>query len=107
MNAKSKHSLKALTEQRAKDTKKQDYKAQMDRVYKAFNKKPKTMLQASKEADVRRANICRYVAKWRKADKIGVAKYGICPVSKHRAGFYTTNRALFIKPKNKNKNGQW
>lgn len=101
MNAKSKHSLKAFNgaNDKAKDKQKKSFKGQLKRVYKAFTEKPKTMLQASKEADVRRANICRYVAKWRKADKIGVAKYGVCPVSKHRAGFYTTNPQLFIKPK--------
>jgi hypothetical protein len=102
MDAKSKHSLTAFNgaNYKAKDKQKKSFKGQMKRVYKAFSEKPKTMLEVSKETKVRRANICRYVAKWRKRDKIHVANYGVCPISKNKkVGFYTTDPQIFIKPK--------
>jgi len=64
--------------------------------YKAFNTEtPKTMLQVSIETGIMRANICRYVAMFRKQGKIQLLHKGICSISKHRAGFYTTNKDLF------------
>ena len=71
------------------------FQAQMKRVYLSLYKQPKTMLMVSVETGILRANICRYVAKWQKRNCIEVAKKGICPISKHRAGFYTTNPDLF------------
>jgi len=50
-----------------------------------------------------RANICRYVADWEKENRICIVRKGICPISKHRAGFYTTNPELFpsiVEPSN-------
>lgn len=71
------------------------FQAQMKRVFEALKKHPKTMLAVSVETGILRANICRYIAIWRKAGLVKVVKYGICPISKHRAGFYTTNQELF------------
>lgn len=71
------------------------FQAQMKRVFKAFEPEPKTMLQVSFETGILRANICRYVAKWRRQRKIQVARFGLCPITKHRAGFYTTNPDFF------------
>lgn len=71
------------------------FQAQMKRVFAAFHKHPKTMLVVSVETGILRANICRYVAEWKKENKIKLVKFGICPISKHRAGFYTTNQELF------------
>lgn len=83
-----------------KQGKDKHFKAQMKRVYKAFSETPKTMLQVSNETNVRRANICRYVGKWKKADKIGVAFLGVCPVSKKKGvQFLTTDPDLYLKPK--------
>ena len=81
------------------------FQAQMERVFKAFYKQPKTMLMVSIETDVLRANICRYVAEWEKENRICIVGKGICTISKHGAGFYTTNPELFpivepSKPKN-------
>lgn len=67
----------------------------MKRVFAALYKQPKTMLMVSVETGILRANICRYVAEWRKTRSIRFVKYGICPISKHRAGFYTTDPAMF------------
>lgn len=97
MNVRNKHSLNLSPLNECKDTQNQRFKAQMKRVFKAFSEKPKTMLQVSIETDVLRANICRYVAEWRKIDKIGVSFYGACPLSKHKAGFYTTDSTKFLK----------
>lgn len=71
--------------------------AQIKVVFDAFQKEPKTMLQVSTETNILRANICRYVAMFLKQDKIQHFKKGYCPISKHRAGFYTTNKELFVK----------
>ena len=71
------------------------FEAQMKIVFQAFYNSPKTMLMVSFETGILRANICRYVAEWRKYDKIAVAKRGLCPITRFPAGFYTTDPALF------------
>ena len=79
------------------------FQAQMERVFAALDRQPKTMLMVSIETGILRANICRYVAKWKKQNCIKVVRQGICPISKHRAGFYTTNPELFqpiVEPSN-------
>lgn len=77
--------------------------AQMKRVFAALYRQPKTMLMVSIETGILRANICRYVAEWEKENRICIVRKGICPISKHRAGFYTTNPDLFpsiVEPSN-------
>ena len=78
------------------------FQAQMKRVFAALYRHPKTMLMVSIETGILRANICRYVAKWEKENRICIVRKGICPISKHRAGFYTTNPDLFpiVEPSN-------
>jgi len=79
------------------------FQGQMQRVFAAFYRQPKTMLMVSIETSILRANICRYVAKWRKQNRIKTIRKGICSISKHRAGFYTTNPELFpaiVEPSN-------
>lgn len=71
------------------------FQAQMERVFAALYRQPKTMLMVSIETGILRANICRYVAEWEKENRICIVQKGICPISKHRAGFYTTNPDLF------------
>ena len=71
------------------------FQAQMKRVFAALYRQPKTMLMVSIETGILRANICRYVAEWGKENRICIARKGICPISKHRARFYTTNPDLF------------
>ena len=53
------------------------------------------MLMLSVETGILRANICRYVAKLRKQNSIRIVQKSICPISKRRAGYYTTNTELF------------
>ena len=70
---------------------------QCRKVYLSFKERPKTMLEVSKETEIFRANICRYVPKMEKSGQIQLIQKGACPVSKHKAGFYSTNEDLFIK----------
>lgn len=57
--------------------------------YEAFDQ-PKTILEVNIETGILRANICRYMARWKKRDLIALDHYGLCLISKHRAGFYQT-----------------
>ena len=75
------------------------FQAQAKRVFAAFYRHPKTMLMVSIETGIERANLCRYVAEWEKQNRIKIVRKGICPISKHSAGFYTTNPA-FVEPSN-------
>ena len=74
------------------------FEVQMKRVFAALKRKPSTMLMVSIETGILRANICRYVAKWQKQGSIHLLKQGLCKVSKHRAGYYTTDTNLFTQP---------
>lgn len=62
-------------------------KAQMSVVFAAFSK-PKTMLQVEIETGIMRSNITRYVATWERSGKIKRLGTGLCPISKHKSGFY-------------------
>lgn len=75
-------------------------KGQLQTVYNAFAQRPKTMLQVSFETGILRANICRYVAEFDRQDLIKLYRKGLCPITKHRAGFYTTNPDLFNSENN-------
>ena len=95
MEANQRNSPKRLKQlDRAKNT---HFQAQMKQVFRAFAAEPKTMLQVSFETGILRANICRYVAKWRRQRKIQVVRFGFCPITKHRAGFYCTNLNAGLK----------
>ncbi|MFY7733735.1 MAG: hypothetical protein ACOVSR_09655 [Bacteroidia bacterium] len=79
------------------------FQAQMKRVFTALYRQPKTMLMVSIETGILRANICRYIAEWEKENRICIVRKGICPISKHRAVFFTTNPELFpsiVEPSN-------
>jgi hypothetical protein len=67
------------------------FSTQKAKVFAALYGQPKTMLMVSIETGILRANICRYVAELRKQNCIFLIQKTICPISKHRAGFYTTN----------------
>ena len=76
---------------------------QTQQVSKAFFEKPKTTLQVAIETGIYRANITRYVGKWKKADKIAVVKIGVCPITKEKGVQYlTTNPAFFPKQRQLN-----
>ena len=84
----------SLLSGQAKD---KELQAQMVRVYSVLFKEPKTMLMVSIETGILRANICRYIAKWRESKCIDVAKVDRCKITKHEANYYTTNPQLFRK----------
>jgi hypothetical protein len=65
-----------------------EYLKQNDILKQSFSERPKTMLQASFETGILRANICRYIAKLRRENKIHLVKVGLCPITKCRAGYY-------------------
>lgn len=73
------------------------FEGQMKQALAAFKRKPSTMLMVSVETGILRANLCRYVAEWRKQGKIHLLKQGLCEVSKHRAGYYTVDTNLFTQ----------
>lgn len=79
------------------------FQAQMKRVFAALYREPKTMLMVEVETGIKRSNICWYVREWRQSNNISIIRKGICPISKHRAVFYTTNPELFpaiVEPSN-------
>lgn len=69
---------------------------QFKRLDIAFNSGSFTMKTVSINLRIDRANICRYIAKRRKENRIYLVKYGICPITKtNGVGFYTSNLELF------------
>lgn len=74
------------------------FEGQMKRVFAAFYKQPKTMLMVEVETGIMRPNICRYVSKWKKQDRIKIVSLSICPISKHEGvQRLTTNPEMFPK----------
>ena len=59
------------------------FRAQMKKVFEAFKRQPATMLMVSVETGILRANICRYVAKWKREGIISYVKQDIYPISKY------------------------
>ena len=68
---------------------------QMQIVYQCFLERPKTMFEVEQETGVVRPNICRYVQMMGADNAIQEIYKGLCPISNHKAGFYTTNKDLF------------
>ena len=105
MSKKIKHcSNILLTGNKSKD---KHYQTQMQVVFDALLKQPKTMLMVEVETGIMRSNITRYVAKWKKQDCIKIVRLGICPISKSTGvQFLTTNPELFksiVEPSNTTK----
>lgn len=68
---------------------------QYELIFDAFKDQPKTMKMVDQQTGIMRENICRYVGEMKKKGLIKVVREGRCPVTLHRASFYTTNPALF------------
>lgn len=68
---------------------------QFNKVFNEFFKQPFTMKMVSVQTQIDRANICWYCRNLRKNKRIAAVKKGICPVTKHRAIYWTTNPNLF------------
>ena len=69
--------LKSFGKGQGKD---KHFQGQTQRVFTAFLRHPKTMLMVSIETGILRANLCRYVAKWHKQNRIAMVRKGICPI---------------------------
>ncbi len=82
---------------RGKQNKYKAFKVQTEIVFNAFYKEPKTMKMVEVETGIDRANICRYVSKFRKYDEVAEVKKSLCKITKHRAGFLTTDPKQFPK----------
>ena len=79
------------------DDKDKRFVTQYQTVYQLFQQQPQTMLQVSIKSGILRANICRYIADMEQKGIIQIIKTGRCPLTKHSAGFYSTDKALFNK----------
>lgn len=73
-------------------------KNQIQQAFEAFRERPKTMLEVAKETDILRENICRYCDYLTKQNKMIEVRTGKCPVSGHKAAFYSTDPDLIPKP---------
>lgn len=91
------YSHNLATKHSNKHSKEPKFEAQMETVFKAFYEQPKTMLMVSVETGVLRANLCRYVATWRKSNRIGIVKADCCKITQHVANYLTTNSNLIPK----------
>ena len=84
--------LYSLRKRQGKD---KHFQTQYKEVYAALFMQPKTMLMVSIETGILRANICRHIATMRnKKNRITLVRKGYCQITKHRAGYYTTNPKL-------------
>lgn len=92
MSTQNTHSSNILLEK--KQSKDKGFTGQMRTVYKSFSERPKTMLMVSVETGILRANICRYISEWEKENRICIVRKELCPITKHRAGFYYTGKEV-------------
>ena len=69
--------------------------AQKQIVYENLKSYPKTMLQVSRCTGIERANICRHISTLKREKRVQLIRKGLCPISHFRAGFYSTDEALF------------
>ncbi|GAB2629968.1 hypothetical protein GCM10027035_25480 [Emticicia sediminis] len=75
-------------------------KQHLDQFQKVFNeyfKQPFTMKMVSVNCNIDRANICWYNRDLRRLGRIKAVRKGICPITKHRAIYWTTNPQFFPK----------
>lgn len=64
------------------------YNGQRRIVLQAFEGEPKTMLEVARITKIERANVCRYVAGFRKKEHVSLVSHGFCKISGSPAGFY-------------------
>ena len=73
------------------------FRRQLQIVSESWATLPGTMLEIAHRNGIERANVCRYVAALRKSERIYFIGKGYCSISKHLAGFYTTDYNFFIE----------
>ena len=72
------------------------FQDQFSKVYKGFFEQPQSMKMLSIKLNIDRANICWYCRELRKNQQIGIARKGICSITKQVVNFYTTNPEFFL-----------
>jgi hypothetical protein len=72
-------------------TKPYQTKNQFQATKNAFAGKSKTMLMVARITGIERANVCRFVSMMERKGQIYFVRFGLCSVSNHRAGYYTTS----------------
>jgi len=78
--------------QKQQQYKDKHFSQQKKRVFNAFSRHPKTMKMVSVETGIDRANICRFCAEFREAKQLRFIGYGLCKITKHRAGYLLTTK---------------
>jgi DNA-binding transcriptional regulator LsrR (DeoR family) len=73
----------------------QRWEAQEKITFREFFKQPSTMFQVARRTGIDRANICRFVAKQKRANTIEVVKTDIDPLTGFTAQYLTTNPEYF------------
>lgn len=64
-------------------------------VWEYLQDKVATQTQVAVALNIYRPNLCRRKRTLEKIGELAVVKKGICPITKHKAGFITTNPDLF------------
>lgn len=67
---------------------------QQKKVFHFFKLMPMTMMQAAVSLNIDRANICRYVSRFRKYGLIECVLIGDCPITNHKAMYLTTDHEI-------------
>jgi len=71
------------------------WEAQEKITHKEFFKEPSTMFQVARRTGIDRANICRFVAKQKRANTIQVVKIDTDPLTGFTAQYFTSNPKFF------------
>ena len=66
---------------------------------KWFERGVYTMKQVSVKTDIDRSHVCRFIGRMKRSKSVYLVRKGICPITKHLAGFYTTNYNLYLTQK--------
>lgn len=77
-----------------KQRKDKQFKDQLQKVYLGFFKEPQSMKMLSIQLNIDRANICWFCREFRKYNQLGIAKKGLCRITKRYVNYYTTNPEL-------------
>lgn len=67
------------------------------KIWDALQGKPKTMMQLSVETHVMRSSICPIINAWRDQGFVFFTGRDVCPITKHKADFYTANKEIFLE----------
>lgn len=72
-------------------------KVSQEAIFHNAFKDPKTMLQIARETNIERGHVCWFVFHASNDGTIFRLYHGLCPISKHRATFFTTDQETAIR----------